>query len=705
GGKIHASCNKAHMFRTQRNLPIGEWRVVENFKINITNETVFTGSDYHDDRSFLSLANFDELSKGKLDTKLLIDILGQPYDVTEVRIVQVKNEERKMIQFRMRDTWYFFLNRNWLLMYLGFNNPNVVFNSGNEVACCLWGSYAEKIEQYAQESDIENNVFLLRFAKITEFRGDIQVTNAFDATVLDLNPTVPEADVFKDKMKDDLRPLSLNGNKEEKREIVSVRDDWDDIGINMICELSQITEVEKTKIICSIKTVDTDWRWYYIGCKRCSHSVTMITGKGNTTDKPLFRCRDCRATVSNVEPKFKLHLIVEDDTGTCKIMLLDSVAKTIIGDEAKNLWDGSYEEIEDPKILPLPIQALVGKSFCFGVACSDGTDIYKVSEVWSGDFIQKVESNSEPVSQIEGVSSSLSSGGETLKNLLNVLLQYLKEKKLILIYQSSLQLQKRYAQLQSSSRRLRPIRGGRCLKLLLDMKRKRGDGNGDQRENMLPISQVPRNANASPELTSSSVPLRSIFSRVFHQIGSSPLSKSSSPLNQPHHESNNIEQTPTYKPVRLFGKIKITSSTLLSNYVGVDLMSKQTSYTPINMSCLTSHYFSNLPNSSLTSAQIIHSKRQRNTSLHLLEYITLQIKKKQAAEDDLNEGNIDGEGELDFDYSSQESTDSENDGLDNQMMDIVAHASPATNPYQPESFSMSRILQQCKKGVSMSNNG
>ena len=29
--------------------------------------------------------------------------------------------------------------------------------------------------------------------------GDIQVTNAFDATVLDLNPTVPEADVFKDK--------------------------------------------------------------------------------------------------------------------------------------------------------------------------------------------------------------------------------------------------------------------------------------------------------------------------------------------------------------------------------------------------------------------------------------------------------------------------------------------------------------------------
>lgn len=50
-------------------------------------------------------------------------------------------------------------------------------------------------------------------------------------------------------MKDDLRPLSLNGNKEEKREIVSVTDDWDDIGINMICELSQITEVTYSKFI------------------------------------------------------------------------------------------------------------------------------------------------------------------------------------------------------------------------------------------------------------------------------------------------------------------------------------------------------------------------------------------------------------------------------------------------------------------------
>lgn len=43
--------------------------------------------------------------------------------------------------------------------------------------------------------------------------------------------------------------------------------------------------------------------------------------------------------------RFKLHLIVKDDTSTCKLMLLGSIAKSIIGVPAVDLWDGSYEEV------------------------------------------------------------------------------------------------------------------------------------------------------------------------------------------------------------------------------------------------------------------------------------------------------------------------------------------------------------------------
>ena len=42
--------------------------------------------------------------------------------------------------------------------------------------------------------------------------------------------------------------------------------------------------------------------------------------------------------------RYKLHLFVKDDSDTCKIMLLDTVANIIVGSTAEELWNGSYDE-------------------------------------------------------------------------------------------------------------------------------------------------------------------------------------------------------------------------------------------------------------------------------------------------------------------------------------------------------------------------
>ncbi|KAF2531283.1 hypothetical protein F2Q70_00029974 [Brassica cretica] len=82
-------------------------------------------------------------------------------------------------------------------------------------------------------------------------------------------------------------------------------------------------------------------------------------------------------------------------------MLLDTVGKTIIGSNDVELWDGSFDEIEDPEILPQPIRDLVGKSFCFGLAITsdnvtNGSDTLKVSELPGIDHIN--ENSSEDFS-------------------------------------------------------------------------------------------------------------------------------------------------------------------------------------------------------------------------------------------------------------------------------------------------------------------
>ncbi|CAN7041601.1 unnamed protein product [Brassica rapa subsp. trilocularis] len=109
-------------------------------------------------------------------------------------------------------------------------------------------------------------------------------------------------------------------------------------------------------------------------------------------------------------------MVVKDDTSTCKLIMLDSVGKLIVGCEAEELWDGSYDEIEYPTDLPQPIQDLVGKSLCFGITLgsenvANVSDVFLVSQVCSGDKILQIESNSEPITNvIDG--SSIMSGRE-----------------------------------------------------------------------------------------------------------------------------------------------------------------------------------------------------------------------------------------------------------------------------------------------------
>ncbi|KAJ0266450.1 hypothetical protein HA466_0004580 [Hirschfeldia incana] len=254
-------------------------------------------------------------------------------------------------------------------------------------------------------------------------KRDVQITTAFDSSMICFDPNLPECLALKQSVPNDEFTLALPVPKKEKRVSKDQTDDWDDVGIKPISEIIMGAQEEDCKIICSIESIDTDWGWFYFGhvsknrCnKRCRRIKSSATGSLTQNDKPLFRCSTCGVTTTTVIPQFKLHLIVKDDTSTCKLMLLDSVAKIIVGWEADAIWDGSYEEIEDPDVLPQEITDLVGKSFCFGLALlaenfKTASDTFLVSQVLSGDKVLQIETNSEPITHLSSA-SSIMSGGE-----------------------------------------------------------------------------------------------------------------------------------------------------------------------------------------------------------------------------------------------------------------------------------------------------
>ncbi|XP_013594600.1 PREDICTED: uncharacterized protein LOC106302687 [Brassica oleracea var. oleracea] len=203
-------------------------------------------------------------------------------------------------------------------------------------------------------------------------------------------------------------PLALIEKTEEKQITKKQKQDWDEIPVRAISEILDATEIGVGSTLVVTETDTTD--------VLLSKTGSVMT---NPSQKPLFYCDICRGNTPDVSPKYKLHLFVKYDSDSCTIMMLDSVAQSIIRNAATELWDGSYDEIEDPTILPQPIESLVGKSFCFGISLStdnvnNGNTTFKVFEVWSGDKIQKIKSQTEPCSLLDTYSSTLSGGEVSL---------------------------------------------------------------------------------------------------------------------------------------------------------------------------------------------------------------------------------------------------------------------------------------------------
>ncbi|KAL0707702.1 hypothetical protein Bca4012_074128 [Brassica carinata] len=288
--------------------------------------------------------------------------------------VQVSGEERQKCEFYLRDT------------------------SGHTIQCCLWGRFAEQFQESCQEADKQIILCLIRFAKITSYRGELQVTNSFDASDVKINPSIPESDEYMKLLSQDDMSLTTTGLEVTKKKLRRKREVWLTYPVKTVAEMIHATEIEKCRITATIYGNDTDWAWFYFGCCQCTKKVTRIRREivlANST-KPLWRCDTCHENVSNVEPKFKLNLLVKDDNNNTKMLLLDSEAQKVVGCLAKQLWDGSYNEMEDPELLPVEIAGAVGKTFHFGVQIkkdnvSYGADTYKISKVWTLEELAKIE--------------------------------------------------------------------------------------------------------------------------------------------------------------------------------------------------------------------------------------------------------------------------------------------------------------------------
>ncbi|CAN6967973.1 unnamed protein product [Brassica oleracea var. botrytis] len=277
GVKIHCTCKRLFLARVKR-LQVGEWRFHENFsftpatgkyrptshkfKLSITGNSNVNSSLKNDD-DFLTLTPFQVIINGSVDSKFLIDVIGQATDIGDIEVVPVLGKNKKKLELTLTDT------------------------CDQHIACCLWGRFAEQV---------------FSAYKV----GQVETTNAFEASTMVINPHGYDVHDYQRLMPTNELALS-NDNREvvkpkgNKRQI----DKWSLYPERSVLDIIMATEIEKCIVNATVCAIDTDWAWYYFGCVKCNFKkVTNITKRDVVPVKHMFHCDSCRQSVINVAPQY-----------------------------------------------------------------------------------------------------------------------------------------------------------------------------------------------------------------------------------------------------------------------------------------------------------------------------------------------------------------------------------------------------------------
>ncbi|EOA34353.1 hypothetical protein CARUB_v10021877mg [Capsella rubella] len=190
GDKMGASIRKDHMKKFANSLREGDWKIITSFglhpctgmfrpshlkyKITTRYGTTINQSEKASDDQYLSFAKFDDILAGTLDKNILFDVIGQVVSSGGIEVILNRNnKETKKIVFQLRD------------------------NDDIRLSCTLWGNYADLLNKAIHEANDGMVICLLRFVKQNLYKDTRYIENAFESSILLINPQIQEMESFK----------------------------------------------------------------------------------------------------------------------------------------------------------------------------------------------------------------------------------------------------------------------------------------------------------------------------------------------------------------------------------------------------------------------------------------------------------------------------------------------------------------------------
>ncbi|KAL0730146.1 hypothetical protein Bca4012_026239 [Brassica carinata] len=250
--------------------------------------------------------------------------------------------------------------------------------------------YIEGILQYLVKEDKRAGLRHLRLSSIRKnSNGEIRICNAFDSSLVLINPHIKEAQALNQMFYGE--EDKVNKNHVPKVTTREKRKKWGQTPFKTIQDMKRTDKGEICRVICVVYAVDTSTGWYYCACVVCNNKVSKSTISFDEIYVPKWWCESCQLSFTKVIPRYKLDLLVQDQTGESRFTLEDSVSTTMVKSTASRVVNIDADEIEAQEMLPPEIVAIVGKNYGFGVSVDE---INKASGV---EIINAIKDGKHPI--------------------------------------------------------------------------------------------------------------------------------------------------------------------------------------------------------------------------------------------------------------------------------------------------------------------
>ncbi|XP_072089548.1 replication protein A 70 kDa DNA-binding subunit B-like isoform X1 [Arachis hypogaea] len=376
---IEGNCYKMCYFSVVPNH--GSYRATKHeFKLTFLFRTIVT--TLPDDiipRVCFTLYPFEEILQMSQDHDYLVDVIGlltlvgeeKSYDKDgkTIKMVVVELSSQKFVASLLS---YFSIWFSFIFCFIYFLCYNLLcFICRMVLRCALFGEYVDQLNHFLSSGYVEQPVVILQLAKVKLFRGQPGLQNVMKATKIYLNPDLAAVVDFRKSVVEQ----GINGTQPlfiaNEGKTISLEDDF-----MRLTKKSTIDELQENKedgtfvILGTITDVVEEGCWWYSTC---------VCGKTIHPESGVYFCDMCMHHVTNVIPRYRLKVVVSDETGQGIFVLFDRETTYLVKKTCADLFN---EVHKDSKVLcgddyPIIFRNLEGKKVLLKVDTKSlGVDRY-----------------------------------------------------------------------------------------------------------------------------------------------------------------------------------------------------------------------------------------------------------------------------------------------------------------------------------------